>query len=148
MANNLTRFEPFNDLARFDPFRNFDSMFSDFRMPTALRSLDLDSRIRMDVQEAEQSFLVRAELPGVNKSDIKVAINGDEVTISAESHRDHDEKFGTMMCSERYAGQYYRRFSLPQDVDDSKAKAKFQDGILELTLPKRPGTGGKQVHIQ
>ncbi len=148
MSNSLTRFTPFNDLVRFDPFRAAESMLGDMRLSSPWRALEAEPRMRMDVEETEQAYLVRAELPGVQKEDIKITVDGDDVSITADCRREQDQQRGTSMCSERFVGQYYRRFTLPQEVDDSKAEAKCHDGILELTLPKRPGSTSRQISIQ
>jgi HSP20 family protein len=148
MAGNLIRFDPFGDIARYEPFRNIDDFFKDFRMMPGWRGMEPESRIRMDMSETDQAYVVKAEIPGAKKEDIKVAIDGNEVTISAEVQKKEETTTGNMLRSERYYGQQYRSFSLPQDVDDEKAEAKYQDGVLELTLPKKPGTGGKQLSIQ
>ena len=112
-----------------------------------LRGTETEPRIRMDMSETDQAYTVKAEIPGVNKDDIKVSIDGNQVSISAEVRKEEEKKSGNMMHSERYYGQQYRSFTLPQDVDDAKSEAKYHDGILELTLPKKPGTGGKQIAI-
>jgi HSP20 family protein len=148
MANNLVRFDPFRDMARFDPLLNIEQMFSDFPLMPSLRGLEAAPRIRMDLSETEKSYTVKAEIPGVKKEDIKVAIDGNQVTVSAEVRKEDEQKNGSMMRSERYFGQQYRSMTLPQGIDDAKATAKYQDGILELTLPKKPGSGGKQLAIQ
>lgn len=148
MATNLMRFDPFSEMARVDPFRNIDDFFRDFAMMPSLRPMEPTSRIRMDVSETNQDYVVKAEIPGVNKEDIKVAIDGNQVSISAEIKEEKEASEEGMLRSERYYGQQYRSFTLPQEVDDVKAIAKYENGILQLTLPKRLGTGGKQLAIQ
>ena len=148
MTNNLMRFDPFGDIARFEPFRNMEDFFRDFRMMPALRGMEAEPRIRMDVSETDQAYMVKAEIPGVKKEDIKVAIDGNQVSVSAEVREEKTQKSESMIRSERYYGQQSRSFILPQEVDDTKAEAKYHDGILELTLPKKPGTGSKQLSIQ
>ncbi len=148
MANNLMRFDPFGDISRFDPFSNLEGVLKDFRMLPALRGLEAEPRIRMDLSETDNAYLVKAEIPGVKKDDIKVAIDGNQVSVSAEIRKEEDKKSASMVRSERYYGQQYRSFTLPQEVDDTKAEAKYSDGILELTLPKKAGSGGKQITIQ
>ena len=148
MAGSLMRFDPLSEIARFDPFRNIDEIFKEFSVMPTLRGLESQPRIRMDVTENDKEFVVEAEIPGVKKDDIKIAIDGNKVSINAELKEEREESGGNVVRSERYYGQQYRSFTLPQDVDDSKAQAKYQDGILCLTLPKKPGTGGKQLTIQ
>lgn len=147
MANNIKRFDPFGEIARFEPMHNFEDFFRELRMMPGLRSAESEPRIRMDMSETDQAYMVKAEIPGVKKEDIKVSIEGNQVSISAELRKEEDKKSGNMMHSERYYGQQYRTFTLPQDVDDAKAEAKYNDGILELTLPKKPGGGGKQLTV-
>jgi len=149
MAGNLTRFNPFNEVTRFDPMRSIEEMMQEFGVAPSWRGKESAPMIRMDVSETEKDYTVRAEIPGCKKEDIKVSIDGNVVSISAETKSEHEEKkSGSLVRSERYYGQQYRSFSLPQEVDDAKAEARYNDGVLELRLPKRPGTGGKQLSIQ
>lgn len=149
MAGNLTRFDPFNELARFDPFRNMDDLFREFSIMPSLRGIEPEPRIRLDVEEADNAYMVKADLPGVKKEDIKIAVEGNRVSISAECKREKEEKDnGNVVRSERYFGQQHRSFTLPAEVDDSKAEASYSDGVLTLNLPKRAGTGSKQIQVQ
>lgn len=147
MAGNLTRFDPRGGLARFEPMRNFGNLFDMFDLMRPLRALG-DENLRIDVTETDQAYQVKAEMPGFKKEDIKVAIQGDQVTISAESTSDQERSEGNVVCRERYQGSQHRTFTLPQYVDEENASATCHDGILELNLPKKPGTGGKQLTIQ
>ncbi len=143
---NLTRYDPFGDLTRFEPFRNFDDMFKGFMVRPVLR--EMEPEIKMDVAEDDKAYTVRAEIPGVKKDDIKVAVEGNQVSISAEVKKEKEEKEGKKVIrSERYYGKVYRSFSLDHDVDQNAVKAKYSDGMLELTLPKKPGTAGKEITI-
>jgi HSP20 family protein len=148
MARNVTRFDPFSEMARFDPFRNIDDIFRDFSMAPSLRGAEAAPRIRMDVSESDQNYMVKADIPGVKKEDINVSINGNQVTVSAEVKEEKESSGEGMIRSERYYGQQYRSFTLPQEVDESKAEAKYENGVLQLTLPKKPGSGGKHLSIQ
>ncbi|QAU34561.1 Hsp20/alpha crystallin family protein [Janthinobacterium sp. 17J80-10] len=149
MAGNLSRFDPFRAMARFDPMQEIEDLFKENRWMPSARRFGGESMLKMDVSETEQAYTVRAEIPGVSKEDIKVAIEGSNVSISAEVKKEHEEKQGeNLICSERYYGQQSRHFSLPQDVDETKAEAKYHDGVLELVLPKKTGTGRKQISIQ
>ena len=150
MANHLIQRDPFASIARFDPFMDMDDLMRDFFSMPALRGREVQTnRIRTDISENDKSYLVHAEMPGVSKDDIKVSIDGNRVTISAEVR---EEKRGgdgdKLMRSERYFGQQYRSFTLPQEVDDGAAEAKYENGILELSLPKKAGGGAKQLTIQ
>lgn len=147
MAGNLSRFEPRGALTRFEPMRNFGNLFDVFSLMQPLRGLN-NEQVRIDISETDQAYLVKAEMPGIKKEDIKVAIQGDEVNISAESGEEQERKEGNIVCRERYHGKVYRSFTLPQSVDEDSATASVHDGILELTLPKKTGAGAKQLTIQ
>ena len=107
----------------------------------------LDMAPRMDVSETDQGYTVKADIPGVKKEDIKVNIEGNQVSISAQTQRESEQKSENMLCTERSWGQYYRSFSLPQAVDDTAAKAEYRDGVLELTLPKKAGGTSRKLDI-
>ncbi|MBI3053700.1 MAG: Hsp20/alpha crystallin family protein [Betaproteobacteria bacterium] len=143
---NISRYDPFREITRFDPFRDLDDMFKGFMVRPVLR--DLEPEIKMDVSEDDKSYTVHAEIPGVQKQDIKVAVEGNEVSISAEVKKQKEEKEGKKVIrSERYYGSMYRSFTLDHDVDPDATKAKYTDGVLELTLPKKPGTAGKEIKV-
>lgn len=148
MANSLTRFDPIARMLSADPFRNFDDFFSSMRMPSLLGSADLAPLIRMDVTESDQAYKVMADLPGIKKDDIKVNIDGNQVSISAQTESRTEQSSANLLCSERSSGQYYRSFTLPQAVDDTQAQAQFNDGVLELTLPKKSAGTAKPLTIQ
>ena len=136
-------------ITRFDPFGELDEMFKGFM----LRPVRLDQQqpqiIKMDVKETEGGYVVRADIPGVKKEDIKVDVNGNVVSISAEVKEEKEQKEGARVIrSERYYGSLSRSFSLGQDVDDKAANAKYTDGVLELTLPKKAGSQPGKVVVQ
>jgi HSP20 family protein len=105
--------------------------------------------MRVDVAEADGAYTVKADLPGVPKEAIHVDIDGNRVTIRAEVKRESEQKEGErVLRSERYYGQFARSFALADDIDDEKASAKFENGVLELTLPKKTVAGAKRLSIQ
>lgn len=136
---NITRVDPFDDL-----FRGFFVRPVDFNNAPAQ-----PTSIKMDVKEQGDNYLVHAELPGVKKDDIHVVIDGNQVSISAETKQEKDVKDGDrVLRSERYFGKISRSFQLAQDLDDGAASAKFNDGVLELTLPKRTATATRRLNIE
>jgi HSP20 family protein len=144
---NVTRFDPFGDLARYDPFRDFEGMLGYPR--TLWRNLPQEPAMKMDVAEDDKAFRVKAEIPGVRKEDINVSIAGNQVTISAEVKKETEErKDEKVIRSERYYGNQYRAFALQQDVDEAKAEAKYDNGVLELVLPKKETAGVRQVAVK
>ncbi|HJX57615.1 MAG TPA: Hsp20/alpha crystallin family protein [Thiobacillus sp.] len=145
---NLTRYDPFN-LARIDPFGDIDDLFKGFFVRPALLEGQPQMQIKMDVKEDDKAYTVHADIPGVKKEDIHVSIEGNQVSISAESKMEKEEKKGEkVLRSERYYGKVARSFTLAHDVDEAKSQAKYSDGVLELTLPKKAGTSAKKLAIQ
>lgn len=143
---NITRFNPFRELESFDPFS--DDFFKGFALRPVFRQLESEPQMRLDVTEDEKAYTVKAEIPGVNKEDIKVSIEGSQVSISAEVKKETEEKEGNKLIrSERYYGSVSRSFSLAQDVDDGSASAKYENGVLVLNLPKKPGTTARKLTI-
>lgn len=147
MANHLTRFDPFAEISRFEPLNAMEDWLRDFNLRPALRDWNVEPRIKMDVEETEAAYTVKAEIPGVQKEDIKVSVEGNQVSISAELKRQSEEKNGKTLRSERYYGAQSRSFTLGHDIDDSKVEAKYAEGVLSLTLPKKPGKAGTKVTI-
>ena len=136
---NITRLDPLEDL-----FRGF------FVRPVDLNTnMQQPPSIKMDVKEQGGDYLVHAELPGVTKEDIHVVVDGNQVSISAEVKQERDVKEGErVLRSERYFGKVTRSFQLGQEIDDAKAAAKFNDGVLELTLPKREASPNKRLTVE
>jgi len=136
----LTRIE------RFDEF--FPEMFRRLAQPLRL-SDEVANDIRLDVTETDKGYQVRAELPGVKKEDIRVTVNGNFVSISAEVRKEKEEKSGSrVLLKETYFGSMSRGFALPQDVDGKNVVAKLDDGVLKLTLPKHEGSGSRTITVQ
>jgi HSP20 family protein len=107
------------------------------------------SQIKVDVKETDAGYTVNAEIPGVSRQDIHVSVENNVVSLSAEV-RQHDEKREgeRVLRSERYFGSVSRSFQLPGDVDAGRAKAKYDNGVLVLTLPKKVGTAGQRLNIE
>jgi HSP20 family protein len=103
----------------------------------------------MDVKENDSSYTVQAEIPGVSKEDIQVSIEGNMVTLSAEVKQlDTQTKDDRLLRSERYFGSVSRGLQLPQDIDQAQAKAKYDNGVLTLTLPKKQGGSSQKLRIE
>jgi HSP20 family protein len=105
-------------------------------------------QFRMDVTENDKEYQVVAELPGVKKEEISITIDGNEVAVSAEVKREKDVENGvTVLRAERYYGKVERAFALGQEVDEASAQAKYNDGVLELTLPKKTVAPAKRLAV-
>jgi HSP20 family protein len=143
---NISRFDPFSELV--------DDLFKGF----LVRPLGFEGRgesatqlhrAKVDVAEKNGAYVVSAELPGVKKEDIHVSVDGAQVTLEAEVKREREiSQDARVLHQERVYGKLTRSFTLPQEVDESKAEATFKDGVLELTLPKKAAAQRKQISIQ
>jgi HSP20 family protein len=104
---------------------------------------------RMEVSEDDKAYRIVAELPGVRKEDINVAVDGNQVQISAEIKREKDAKEGErVLHSERYYGKVSRTITLGREIDPNNVQARYADGVLELTLPKSADATPKRISIQ
>jgi HSP20 family protein len=104
------------------------------------------AQIKVDVKEDDKAYTVHAEVPGVAKEDIHVSVDGNLVTLRAEvKQQDLQTKEEKVLRSERYFGAVSRSFQLPMDIDQSLSKARYDNGVLTLTLPKK--TGGKAQRL-
>jgi HSP20 family protein len=139
---NVTRYDPFGDL--------FDDLMKGFLVrPIATEGGAAAPRMKLEVSEQAEAFKVLAEVPGVKKDEIQVTIDGDQVTISGEVRKEKDVKEGERVVhSERYYGKVARSFRLGYELDESKAQAKYADGVLELVLPKKTTAAARKLTIQ
>lgn len=129
--------DPFDDI-----FRGFFVRPVDFG-----NQADVPS-VKIDVKEQGDAYRVHAELPGIRKEDIHVNIDGSVVSISAERRQEKEVKEGErVLRTERYFGKVSRSFQLGQDIDEAKSAAKFTDGVLDLTLPKKTAAAAKRLTI-
>jgi HSP20 family protein len=144
------------NVTRFDPRTDYvgdlvDDFFKGFLVrPVAYEGgREALPRMKVDVAEKNGAYVVTAELPGVKKEDIQVSIDGAQVTLAAEVKREREASQDEReLHTERVYGKLSRSFTLPQEVDEAKAQAKFKDGVLELTLPKKAAAQRKQISIQ
>lgn len=137
--SNIVRQEPF-DVA-------FPEFFRSLMRPMRL-DMEPALEIRIDLKESDAAYTVHAEIPGVKKEDIDVTIDGNVVSIRAEVKREKEEKAEKMLRSERYFGSVSRSFTLASDVDEKTATARYTDGVLELTLPKKAGGASRRLQIK
>lgn len=140
---NITRFDPFQ-ITTLDPF---EDVFKGFFRP--VRWEGQPQMIKMDVKEDDKTYTVHAEIPGVNKEDIHVTIDGNQVSISAEAKQEKEVKEGEkVLRAERYYGKVARSFALENEIDEAGAQASYKDGVLELTLPKKTVTSARKLTIK
>ena len=136
-----------NNLIRRDPLDDFFRGF--FVRPVDFAGQADAPAVKIDVKEQGKAYLVHAEVPGVKKEDIQVAVDGAIVSISAERREERDVKEGErVLRSERYVGKVSRSFQLAQEIDESQVVARYTDGVLELTLPKKAATQARRITVQ
>lgn len=126
----------------------FDDLFRDVAPGFFVKPLHgdpLPAQIKVDVRETPQAYTLHAEMPGVVKEDIHVQVDGNAVTLRAEvKQHDIQTEGEKVLRSERYCGSVARSFQLPQDIDNATSKAKYDNGVLVLTLPKKTAAAAGQ----
>lgn len=133
----------------YDPFSvRLNKLINSFITQPAGFEEQQPVRLKVDVSETDQAYQVHADLPGVKKEDIRVDIDNNQVRISAEVKRfKEDKKENNLIYSERYEGKVLRSFALEKPVDEAKAVARYADGVLELTLPKKVESSVKRLNV-
>ena len=144
------------NIVRWDPFRELEEVSSRlnrlFAQP-ARRTTEEDGFFAdwapaMDVQETDQEYLVKADLPEVKKEDVKVDIQEGVLTIEGERKQEKEEKNKKFHRIERSYGKFVRRLAMPGDVDAQKAAAEFKEGVLQVHLPKSATSKPRAIDIK
>ena len=112
------------------------------------RSLDATWTPAVDIMEDPENFVIKAELPEMAKKDVHISLENTTLTLSGERKLERDESKDNDHTIERFYGKFSRSFTLPDTVDRSKVEAEMQDGVLRVTLPKRPETKPRSVDIK
>lgn len=102
----------------------------------------------LDVWEDKDNVYVETDLPGFNQKDIKLNFKDDTLSISAQKEENQEEKKKGYYRCERFQGSFYRAAALPSHVDSAKIAAKYQDGVLKVTLPKKEEAKEKEIQIE
>ncbi|MFC5526360.1 Hsp20 family protein [Rhodanobacter ginsengisoli] len=145
---SMTRWNPIKAVSRFDPVATFDDLFRGLTTRPMWRDLEASPDLPIDVTEDAKAFHIKAEMPGITKDDIEVSVEGSQVAISAEVRRETKKKDDEReLYTERYYGKVYRAFSLPSDIDSSKADARYDNGVLHLTLPKKSNGSMRKIAV-
>ena len=146
MANDMTRFDPFDD------FRQLRRMME--RVvggPVGLQDFENaghEAMIPVDVYEKDGQLVVRAAMPGVEPDDIQVNVRDNVVTITAETRREQDVNEGSWLRHEYRYGRMSRALRLPNDVDVSKAEARYEHGMLRLCFPHTQADRSREQRIE
>lgn len=144
-------------LTKWEPFREFDDMLGRLERYTGklgwpnLRRETFTTTEwapKVDIVETDKEYTIKAELPEVNKEDVKVNIENGELTISGERKQEKEEKDKKFHRIERYYGSFMRSFTLPDNVDEANIKATYKDGMLNLSLPKSAQATPKAMQVK
>ena len=144
-------------LVRWNPFRELEDMqsrlnrlFSDAPLPrSGEEGMSLSGwSPAVDVQETDNEYLIKADLPDVKKEDVKVELMDGTLTIEGERHQEKEEKGKKFHKIEREYGKFLRRFGLPSEVDASKVQAEFKNGVLNVHLPKSDTAKPKAIAVK
>jgi HSP20 family protein len=111
------------------------------------RESDVTLEIRVDITEGEKVHTLEAEIPGVDKRDIEVSVDGNQVSIRAERKRESREQDEKEIVVERSFGKAYRSFALPGDVDGNRTEARYDKGVLTLILPRKMDGTARRITV-
>jgi HSP20 family protein len=139
-------------LAMASVFQPFQDVINELGKELVMKPLGMAgqvmSRIRLDLDEDDTAYTVRAEIPGARKEDLQVSVEGNQVVLAAEVRRETHEAAGQRtLYGERSYGRASRSFTLPGEVDAQSASAQYRDGLLTLVLPKKSALSGKRVPV-
>lgn len=141
----MRRWEPFRELVslRDDMDRLFRSFFGG-----PLEEVEGFWAPVIDIEEDNDSYYVRAEVPGIKKEEIKISVRGNALSLSGERKQESETKNKTFHRVERSYGRFKRTISLPSEIDAEKVKATYKDGILTVTLPKPESMKPKEIEVE
>jgi HSP20 family protein len=148
-TRGITPWSPFRELEEME--RRFDEMFGRSLLPSIWRRLPAEQMAwapNIDVFEKDDKFVVKAEVPGMKEDDIHVSVEGDMLTIRGEKKAESEVKEEDYYRCERSYGSFLRSVALPSTVDTSKIEADYEDGVLEVTLSKKPEVKPKKVAVK
>ena len=132
------------DLMTWNPLREIDDMFK----RGGMRALDREEWMPVvDIREKKKEYVIRAEVPGVNREDIHLTVDKGVLKLSGERHWENEEKDEKQHRRESYYGQFARSFSLPDNADGSNIQAKYRDGVVEIRMPKTADHAAAQTEI-
>jgi HSP20 family protein len=136
--------------ATWDPFQSMRELFRwDPFQFGALAPLQTEAHFAPDfeVKENKESFVFRADLPGVAEKDLQVQLNGNRLSVSGKRESEKTEQNETYYASERSYGSFTRSFTLPEGVDADKAHAELKNGVLSIAIPKRPEAQPRKISV-
>ena len=142
-------------LVKWDPWREFEDMFDRYTNAVGPRRAGSQEVVasgewapRVDIAETDKEFVIKAEIPEVKKEDVKVTVDNGVMTIRGERKQEKEEKGKKFHRIERHYGSFSRSFTLPDNVDETKVKATFKEGMLNVQIQKTEGTKPKAIEIK
>jgi len=126
----------------------WQNSFNREKVPDLFSYESLTSMPKMDVVDRDKEILVKAELPGIDKKDIDISITNNQLVIKAKTCHEEKEEKGDYLKQEISKNEIYRSVLLPADVDDSKVKTSFKNGVLELTIPKQKESHRRRIEVE
>ena len=139
----LMRWDPFNSL--FGVKRNLDRIFGEYDDDDS--SVSSFWRPAVDIFETKDSLVLRAELPGLTRDDVKISVENNVLTLRGERHLDSEVKRENYHRVERAYGTFHRSFTLPSQVDRNRIEARFENGVLEVTMPRSEDAKSREIEI-
>lgn len=138
--------KPFSELStvRSEMDRLWNRVLEDWSLPAVFAKGWAPTA---DISETKDKLIVKAELPGLEPEDIKLSLSGNLLTIQGEKKKEKEEKDEQHYSLERYSGQFQRSFQLPVEVLEDKIEAKFDKGVLTITMPKTAKSQKKEIKI-
>ena len=144
----LTRFSRFKNPGHVEAPALFDDLLRNFALAPLWREAGIAAPgMPIDISEDEKAYRIKAEIPGVDKDDIEVSVEGNQVSISAEAKKEIEKKDERELVVERAYGKAYRAFSLPSEVDGNRTEARYDKGVLSLTLPKKENGSARRIAV-
>ncbi|MFZ5469109.1 MAG: Hsp20/alpha crystallin family protein [Myxococcota bacterium] len=143
LTSRLAEWDPFRrmrELMRFDPFQELG-------MP-AWQETDITFAPAFEVKETQDSYVFKADVPGLKEQDLEINVTGERLTVSGKREAEKQEKNETYYAYERSYGSFFRAFTLPAGVDAEHARADLKDGVLTLVLPKTPEVQPKKIAVR
>lgn len=142
----LMKWTPTNELRDFN--RMLTHFFDEPFIPTERRELiEKTWAPRVDIYDTKDAFVIKAELPGIDKKDIKVDVDGRLLTLRGERKTETENKENAYYRREMFFGSFERTFTLPEAVDPGLIKAEYKDGVLHLEVPKPEERKPKQIEV-
>jgi HSP20 family protein len=145
---NLVKWDPFRELEDVSDRLNRIFGRSTARAESGQEMLGMaDWTPSVDISETDTAYLIKGEIPGVKKEDVKVTIQDGMLTIQGERKMEKEEKNKKFHRVERSYGSFVRSFRVPDDADENKVKAEFKDGMINITLAKSAKAKTKAISV-